>query len=510
MARKLNVNKFVWKKIVSSYLALEKFNQDVGPTNIHEEAELPVDFFSCLFPDTLFEHITFQTNLFATQASTKLGKPFTMTNIQEMKTFFAINILMGIKRLPSYRDFWSTKLELRDNYISQLMPRTRFDWLLGNIHLNDNALQPKHGELGYDKLYKVRPLLNVLSENFAKFYNPSRNISVDESMIIFKGRSSLRQYMPNKPVKRGYKVWVRASESGYIDQFQIYTGKVGDKSETNLGSRVVTDLTRSLVNRNHTVYFDNYFTSLPLLRKLRSEKILACGTIRAHRQGIPVDMKTDKSMKRGETDWRITDDGISFFKWKDKRIVTIASNFHMPDMGTVDRKKKNGEKETITCPNVIKDYNANMGYVDKADMLKTTYQIDRKSRKWWPRILWHFVDVSIVNSFIIYNENYKHTNMTLKEFRLSIVTGLVGASTETPRIGRPSGDMPQSQFKPNIPLEKRWDRASHMPLHSNSRRCALCSSRAEQHRTRWSCTICKVGLCLNDKKNCFEKFHRKN
>lgn len=72
-------------------------------------------------------------------------------------------------------------------------------------------------------------------------------------MILFKSRSSLRQYMPNKPVKRGYKVWVRVSESGYIDQFQIYTGKIGDKSETNLGSRVVTDLTRSLVNLRHTV-----------------------------------------------------------------------------------------------------------------------------------------------------------------------------------------------------------------------------------------------------------------
>lgn len=511
LAKKLNANKFLWKRTVSTYLPPQNFNEQYGPTNIPEGVELPVDIFYCLFPDSLFEHITFQTNLYATQASAKSGKSFCPTNLQEVKIFFAINILMGIKRQPSYRDFWSTKLELRDAYISKLMPRTRFDWLLGNLHMNDNALQPKHGHPEFDKLYKIRPLLVALSQNFAKYYKPSKNISVDESMIRFKGRSSLRQYMPNKPIKRGYKVWVRASQSGYIDEFQIYTGKIGVKAEVNLGSRVVTDLTRSLANLNHMVYFDNYFTSLPLLRQLRSEKIYACGTIRAKRIGIPEDLKIDKEMKRGEADWRITEDGISFVKWKDKRIVTMASNFHRPDViGTCDRKKKDGDKETIKCPEIIKDYNSNMGFVDKADMLKTTYEIDRKSRKWWPRILWHFVDVAIVNSFIIYKERCTESTLILKDFRLAIVTGLVGATSETPHRGRPSCEMPVSRFKPNISLEKRWDRAAHMPIHFNSRRCALCSSKTEQHRTRWSCSTCEVGLCLNDKKNCFERFHKKN
>lgn len=144
------------------------------------------------------------------------------------------------------------------------MPRTRFDWLLGNIH---DSLQPKRGELNYDKLYKIRPLLSISSKTFANFYKPSKNISVDESMIRFKGRSSLRQYMPNKPIKRGYKMWVWASESGYIDEFQIYTGKVGERTETNLGSRVVTDLTKTLLTGHYVVYFDNYFLSLPLLNQ---------------------------------------------------------------------------------------------------------------------------------------------------------------------------------------------------------------------------------------------------
>lgn len=61
-------------------------------------------------------------------------------------------------------------------------------------------------------------------------------------MILFKGRSSIKQYMPMKPIKRGYKVWVQADESGYICEFQIYTDLL-NSVETSLGKRVVIDLT---------------------------------------------------------------------------------------------------------------------------------------------------------------------------------------------------------------------------------------------------------------------------
>lgn len=48
--------------------------------------------------------------------------------------------------------------------------------------------------------------------------------------------------MPQKPVKRGYKVWDRANESGFISEFEKYTGKVENNAEKMLGKRVVMDL----------------------------------------------------------------------------------------------------------------------------------------------------------------------------------------------------------------------------------------------------------------------------
>lgn len=506
-------DKFIWKKPeASTYFSrpINDFSEITGPVDIPEDIETPVDIFMCLVDVAVLENIVFQTNLYATQN----GKPFVPTTFTEIKMFLAINVLMGLKKLPSYRDYWATQMELRDSYISSLMSRTRFDWLLGNFHLNNNVLQPRRGDLNFDKLYKVRPFLDALLNNFKKYYKMNEIISIDESMICFKGRSSIRQYMPKKPIKWGYKIWTRADINGYIDEFQIYTGKVADMTEKQLGPRIIKDMTRSLVGKNYRIYFDNYFTTLPLLRELKKDNILATGTIRNGRRGIPDNFKPDKELKRGNFDYRVTDDGISCVKWMDKRIVMLASNFESPfDTESVIRKNKNGEKENVPCPKVLKSYNQNMGFVDKADMLKKTYQIDRKSRKWWPRIFWHFIDVSIVNAFIIFQQRSPNSkSINLKTFRLAVVTGLVGAGTEKATKGRTSTDkntVNNNNYKPVVPLEKRWDQSLHMPVYGTYRRCAFCSTRDQQRRSKWACDTCKVALCLSDKKNCFKPFHAK-
>lgn len=69
---------------------------------------------------------------------------------------------MSIKKLPSYHNYWSPVCDLHDHFISSLINVNRFGWLLGHIHLNDNSIQPKKDDLGYEKLYKICPLLTVL------------------------------------------------------------------------------------------------------------------------------------------------------------------------------------------------------------------------------------------------------------------------------------------------------------------------------------------------------------
>jgi hypothetical protein len=89
---------------------------------------------------------------------------------------------------------------------------------------------------------------------------PPKEQSIDEGMIAFKRRLSLKQYLPAKLTKFGIKVWERASpKNSHVHEFQIYTGRVaGGKPEEGLGSRVIKDLSRKLEGKNHVVYMDNF------------------------------------------------------------------------------------------------------------------------------------------------------------------------------------------------------------------------------------------------------------
>ena len=70
----------------------------------------------------------------------------------------------------------------------------------------------------------------------------------------------MKQYLPKKPIKRGFKIWVRSdSHNGYVSQFECYTGRQGDTSEVGLGGSVVTQLTRDLVGRGYHIFMAVFF-----------------------------------------------------------------------------------------------------------------------------------------------------------------------------------------------------------------------------------------------------------
>ncbi|CAH1970884.1 unnamed protein product [Acanthoscelides obtectus] len=133
-----------------------KFEEEAGP-NLPDIIETPTDVFLHLFPEDLIDHIVFQTNLYCVQKFGD-GRNFVPTTKDEIKVFFAVNLLMGVKRLPSYKDYWSSDEVLRDSFISGCISRDRFAWLLSNIHLNDNSVQPKKDQSSYrcPSITKVR------------------------------------------------------------------------------------------------------------------------------------------------------------------------------------------------------------------------------------------------------------------------------------------------------------------------------------------------------------------
>ena len=78
----------------------------------------------------------------------------------------------------------------------------------------------------------------------------------------------------------------------------------------------------------------------------------------------------------------------------------MISTVHQVMMTRIDSRQ--GE---ISIKHLVVDrYNQGMGGVDKADQYAVYYSIERKSKKWWRKLVFWLLEVAIMNSYILYKE----------------------------------------------------------------------------------------------------------
>jgi len=411
-----------WHKDAFVESAIDFDNITVVPQEPFADGDGPLEFFGKFFTEEVIQLLVEQTNLYAHQTK---AREWEDTTDGEMTAFLGMLIAMGLHGLPMFRMFWSTDPLFRVQPVADVMTRQRFMKLVGNLHVNDNNKALSRGDPGYDRLHKIRPLLTEMNANFQKQAVSSSSQSIDEAMIRFKGRSSFRQYMPMKPIKRGYKVWVRAdSKTGYVYQFQLYTGK-NDGDGTGLASRVVTQLTNSLKNTSTHVAFDNFFSSVKLLEELQANSIFASATVRSNRLDLPILAKVKTPLERGASKW-LTRDNIGYVKWMDTRVVHVISTAFSPsETQLAKRTQRDGTSVQVQCPKSIVEYTRRMGGVDRFDRARALYSVSRKSKKWWLRIFYFVLDAAVVNAFHLYAAVHPDPSPRLAQFRVELFRGLV-------------------------------------------------------------------------------------
>ena len=483
--------------------------QQVGPAILLGPQAKPVDYFLAMFGLTTFVVMAKQTNLYAKQVQEKAGKRDdlwtpTPEDGKEMRAFFAMNIMMGIISLPSYDMYWKADSRLNQSSVSSVMTKRRYEKLSQYIHLADNSAMPAPNSPDYDPLYKVRPLLDTCERTFRTHYVPHKELSVDEAMVGFKGRLSWLQYMPAKPTKWGMKVWQCCdSTNGYCCTFQVYTGKEKQVRERGLGHHVVIDLVRPYFGRGYHVYFDNFFTSVPLVRELAQHRTLACGTVRMNRKELPADVKKTKLKVPGDLLTRQSGN-LLLTMWHDKRQVAVLSTNQ--NAGSIDITRRNGS--VVSKPTAIANYNKHMGGVDLCDQNMSYYPAGRESKKWWKYLLWNFFNLSIVNAYVLYTENVLTYTLpkryTQLDFRLALEDQLRdGFSSRTSRLGR----TPKRTIAVN---EENVGGHICVRIEGRKRQCVQCAStgqrtpRGGKRETVYMCTVCNVALC---RVGCHRNYH---
>ena len=425
-------------------------------------------------------------------------------NAEDIWAYMGFMILMGINHLPALADYWKLDPTYRYSPIADRITRDRFIEISRYLHFTDNSTLLPRSDPGYDKLGKVRPVIEILSEQFLKNYNPHRENSIDEAMIKFKGRSSMKQYLPKKPVKRGFKVWVRADAvTGYVCEFEVYTGKTDGERELGLGGNVVKKLTRNITGNNYIIYCDNFFTSAALFRDLLKDDIYACGTYNATRKCYPHDLKGKAKSRigsRGACEYRQHGD-LLVTLWQDTKTVSVLSTNCQPNSEVpVSRRQKNGSRSDVPCPEAIRLYNTFMAGVDKNDQLRGYYSVRTKSTKCYKYIFWFMFDVAIVNAFLLYNcVPVAGKRQTLKKFRVELAKQLIGSYNSRKYSGRPSTQDTSRHRKMHLP---------HYLSRVSQGRCRHCNT-THARTTTWYCNECQLRLCHtgNADTDCFLKHH---
>lgn len=480
-------------------------NSGTSPKLNVSNCETPLDYFELLFDEKLIDFIAEETNNYREHCTSDAERnpdsdeaKWIPANRSEIYLFLAVIMLMTVIRKNKIRDYWSTDSLIATPIFGQLFARDRFMALLRYSHFNGDSKK-----MNEDKLHKIRPIINILRRKFSRLLIPFKNLCIDESLVLWKGRLSFRQYIPTKRHRFGIKVFVLCDcRTGAVLDFIVYTGsstEIEYDATPGIAGSVVMTLLKPYLNDGHSLFVDNWYTSLPLFEKSHQLKTGACGTIRKNRAGLPYLHE----LRKGEYDYQNTNN-LLVMKWRDKRDVFMLSTIHKPRMiktGKTDWKNH----EPIVKPECVVDYNKNKDAVDKVDMRISFIQCLRKTIKWYKKFFFHLLDTSTLNSYTLFK--FRHgSNVSFETFRIQLIRGLIERYAQPKSaLGRPViGENPLRLTERHFPSLVPPTAAKR----NAQRYCIVCSQTCKREKkrtdTRSQCAVCDVGLCVVD---CFEAYH---
>ncbi|KAG8234338.1 hypothetical protein J437_LFUL014790 [Ladona fulva] len=243
------------------FSGIEELKGDIDP-NIE-----PIGIFDLPFTEVLLKQIVRETNRQGEQLFDESGRRKTKrilrwkgTDIEELKKFLGLCLLIGNVKFLSLACYWSTNPLYFHSVFGKIMSRNSVLRFVdhSNVDLNDN-------------LFKIRP---------SKFITGRGNDIMTRKAFIF------RQYL--------------CKPEGYVLNVLVYTGRgmIIKPTAIRHSDAVVHKLLNNYINKGHVVYMDRFYSSVELAEKLIKEGTYICGTINKNRKSNPKDLVV-KKIKKG-------------------------------------------------------------------------------------------------------------------------------------------------------------------------------------------------------------------
>jgi hypothetical protein len=389
------------------------------------------------------------------------------TNREEITTYIGVCILIGVYKGKGepIRGLWSPTEGRK--CISQFMPRVRFELITKFMRYDITSSRQNRRQIS--KFAPMGTVFDMWEQRLSRPFIPHEYVTVDETLVPFRGRCSFRQYMPAKPAKYGIKFFCLCdATTAYCMRVRPYLGTDnGANRAVGLAQQVVLDLVKGL-DVGRTVVTDNFYTSLELAKNLKERSLGLLGTMRKNRREIPPEFVNAKR-NAGTTLFGFNELAtLVSYSPKKSKVVVLLSSEHIDD--TVDTRSGK--------PDIILTYNPNKGGVDHLDKMCQAYTTRKRTERWPKCVFQHMIDVTAYNAFVLWREVTGDKKTKRRQFLKMLGAQLCGGGVDE------TGNV------------------IHLAAHVTSAPEAIAGTRLRcrkcvQLKTVQRCKECGVPLCIN-------------
>ncbi|KAK7926063.1 hypothetical protein WMY93_008373 [Mugilogobius chulae] len=323
----------------------------------------------------------------------------------------------------------------------------------------------------YDELGQIKPVYSQIVQACKENYHPQQEISINERMVSTKTRGI--QTQPE------YKLFVMIeSATGYT--WNMYISTATSKKRLSYES-VMNLLDTNALGTGYHVYVDDFYTSSQLFRDLLAKRTGVCGT--RHNK---MDQRRRPAVRKVERPTRSHD------------VFNDTSSVQRRDRFQARQTRRRRVQVDLPVPTPVKAHDEFMREVDASDAVIGYHKVSHKAKKWFRFLFYHFVDIAVVNSLVLYNEANKDDTLTKIEFNESLISGLAkrgsgstSAVRETPR--------PVSEKITHYLVYLTEGEPAGLDGQTRCRKC--------QRETAVGCKTCQVPLCFLPERNCYAAWH---
>lgn len=177
---------------------------DHRPVGGNSRYDMPLIWFKLFFTNAVFETLAINTNAYAASkdAGKSGGRPWRQVTAAELKVWIGLLVYMSVVRQSRVDELWYRSEDWPRHQICRFMGQTRFQQIKRFFHVS-----PPFTNLPKNRWFnKLEPLSSMLKKSFKEVVTPASQVTIDEMIIRFTGRSKHTIMMRGKPTPVGFNV----------------------------------------------------------------------------------------------------------------------------------------------------------------------------------------------------------------------------------------------------------------------------------------------------------------